>query len=453
MKAVFVCDNKEDWEFYTNLFKLHFSKIELICKISVKDAIQFISEDGPPLFVIIDSLVRGDTLEKYFHEICMVTEKRPVLFIEPPPDVSKRLPIDFYEVNSANGLIKRPFILDQFKECVKKILKAIHGELLKLSSVDMNREDCLPVKVRNFYRFKKVPYDVYLELTPTKFVKIINKNEAFTEGLIQKYISKKVRFFYLEKKDHLQFLERSLLSLLKILHTPKIAKESIIAAQISSVAIIHEYVRTIGVCEKIIMLSKKLIEKTFRVYRDVRTLNELFKIYPFRDNDLSEQAVLTMYICEAILIDMGWGNDIMRNKLGLASIIHDCLLTNDDLVSISSAKDPNLSMFSEIEQNEYLTHPKRTAEVALDFLGFPESEFIILQHHELPSGQGFPQGINSHQITALSCVFIIANNFVCELGQKGISKPSINKILNGFTEIYDTGNFKKPLQSLRKFFK
>ena len=453
MKAVFICDNKEEWEFYTNVFKLHFSKIELICKISVKDAIQFISEDGAPLFVIIDALIKGDTLEKYFHEICMVTEKRPVVFIAAPDNIPRKLPIDFYEVNSANGVIKRPFLLDQFKEIIKKILKAIHGELLKLSSIEMNKDDCLPMKVRNFYRFKKVPYDVYLELSTTKFVKIINKNEAYTEGMIQRYISKKVRFFYLEKKDHLQFLERSLLSLLKILHTPKIAKESILAAQISSVAIIHEYIRTIGVCDKIILLTKKLIEKTFRVYRDVRTLPELIKIFPFRDHDLSEQAVLTMYICEAILIDMGWGNDIMRSKLGLASIIHDCLLTNDDLVSISSAKDPNLKMFSDDEQEEYLSHPKRTAEVALDFQGFPESEFIILQHHELPSGQGFPQSINSHQITALSCVFIVANNFVCELSQKGVSKTSISRILNTFTETYDTGNFKKPLASLRKFFK
>ncbi len=453
MKAIFICDNKDEWEIYSNLFKVHYPKIELTCKLNLKDVARHVSEAGPPLFTIIDSLLKEDSLEKVFHEVCMLTERRPVIFIEPAPPAKKKFPIDFFEVNSANCFIKRPLKIEFFKESINKVIKSIHGEMMKLSSVELDKDSCLPVKVRNFYRFKKVPYDVYLELSDTKFVKIINKNETFPEGLIQKYIRKKVRFFYLEKKDHLQFLERSLVSLLKILHTPKIARESVLAAQISSVAIIHEYVRTIGVSDHIILLTKKLIDKTFRVYRDSRDLINILKIFPFRDRDLSEQAVLIMYVCEAMLNDMGWGNDIMRAKLGLASVIHDCLLINDDLHKVTSLNDPNLEMFSEEEQEEYKVHAMRTAEVALDFSGFPETEFIITQHHELPNGEGFPQGLNSHQITALSCVFIIANNFVASLAQGKLSKANINKILKEFTEIYDVGNFKKPLSSLKKFFR
>ncbi|MCK5883829.1 MAG: hypothetical protein KAG61_09085 [Bacteriovoracaceae bacterium] len=452
MKAIFICDNKDEWGIYSNLFKAHYPKIELTCKLNLRDVARHIAEQGPPLFTIIDSLIKEESLENVFHEVCMLTERRPIIFIEPAPPVQKRFPIDFFEINFANSFIKRPLKIELFKKSVNKVIKAIHSEMMKLSSVELDRESCLPVKVRNFYRFKKVPYDVYLELSETKFTKIINKNEPYNEGLIQKYIQKKVRFFYLEKKDHLQFLEKSLVSLLKILHTPRIAKESVLSAQISSVAIIHEYIRTIGVSDHIILLTKKLIDKTFRVYRDCRDLINVLKIYPFQDRDLSEQAVLTMYVCEAILNDMGWGNDIMRSKLGLASIIHDCLLINDDLHKVTSLNDPNLEMFSEEEQEEYKVHAMNTAEVALYFSGFPETEFIIIQHHELPNGEGFPQGLNSHQITALSCVFIIANNFVAGLAQGKLSKTNINKILKEFTEIYDVGNFKKPLASLKKFF-
>lgn len=452
MNVLFICDNKADWEIYTNLFKLHFSQLQLICKLNFKDANKYILEEGSPLFTIIDSLLKENSLDDIFLNICKLTEKRPVVFIEPEAPAKKRFPLDFYEVNSANSFIKRPLQLVQFKEVIKKVLKSIQGEMLEMAAVEMDRDGCLPVKIRNFYRFNKVPYDVYMELTHTKFVKIISKNEPYTEGLIQKLMQRKIRFLYLEKKDHLEFLERSLVSLLKIMHTPSINSDSIMVAQITGVAIMHEYVRTVGVSDKILSLAKKIIEKTFKVYRDLRTINEVIKRFPFEQKDLSDQAILTMYICEAIINDMGWGNDIMRHKLGLASLIHDCMLTNDDMIRITRMDDPNLEMFSDEEKEEYRQHPLKTAEAALSFQGFPEAEFIISQHHELPDGKGFPHGLNSHQITALSCVFIIANNFVGELANKGLKRESIKSIIAEFSEKYDVGNFKQPLKSLRKFF-
>ena len=60
MKALFICDNKEQWELYTNLFKAHFPKIPLVCAIKGEDALNYLQFDGPFSMFLIDAELKDE---------------------------------------------------------------------------------------------------------------------------------------------------------------------------------------------------------------------------------------------------------------------------------------------------------------------------------------------------------------------------------------------------------
>lgn len=452
MKVLFITENKDIARVFIKIFQTNLVKFTLDCVLNFDEGIEYLKNNKTPMFTIVDTSIKEE-LSDIFIRVSQLTDKRPVILIASEGGEKQNLPIDFFSVNSANGVIKRPLNMTQAMNVFRAVLKGIHDDMIREQTVDIKKEDCIPIKIRNFYRFKKMKYDVFLELSETKFVKVINKNEEFFPSLIDKFVRKGVKFLYLEKKEHLQFIETSIDSLLRIFKTAKLAPENIFLAQINATSIIHEHIRTIGVSDKIVVLAKKVISSTSKNYDQFKSVKEMLKCFPFKEKDLPEQAILTSYLSEALLRALGWSSDMSKMKLGLASILHDAPLSNDDLIKISSLEDPNLAMFTEDEQEEYRTHTLKAAQLALDFPGFSEVDFIIAQHHELPSGKGFPRKLNSNQITALSCVFIVVNNFVAELSQKGISRSSVDRILDSFSTLYNEGNFKAPIKSLKDFLK
>ncbi len=316
----------------------------------------------------------------------------------------------------------------------------------------IEKKERVPIRIRNFSRLNEVPYDIYLDLSEGKYIKIINKNETFTSDTISKFAKKKVRYFYLEKNEHLEFLENTVDRLIENFKKSEFSLPNSIDAQVDAVQAIHEYVRAIGVNEKIIELTKRVIKTTVTSYSSISKLKALIIEFPLLYNDVAEQAVLVSYISEGLLLHMGYKSKQARLKLGLAAILHDCMLSNDDLAGITSFADTSLSTFGQAEREEFRSHPLRGAEIASEYKLVSEADFIIAQHHELPDGNGFPYQLPPHKIPSHSCIFIVVNNFVSDLCQRGISEYEIASILDEYKNIYDVGNFREPLMHLTSCF-
>ena len=126
------------------------------------------------------------------------------------------------------------------------------------------------------------------------------------------------------------------------------------------------------------------------------------------------------------------------------------MLEDDELYKIHSLEDPNIEMFTEEQQQSYREHPTKAAEIAANFTGYPEADFIIAQHHEKPKGEGFPNGLTTNKLSAHSCIFILANNFVIRYADKQSTKGATLEIFRDMKAIYNQGNFKDPLIALQK---
>lgn len=453
MKALYVCDNKEEWNLLRNIFHAHFSKVELICAIKGADALNYLSFEGPFALIIIDCSIKEDDPSDLAKEIFDTSGERATIFIGTEAMIKDRVDEQFYMENEMVFLYQKPFDPIKFKGVVQESIYWAKKEDFENSIVEINKEDYLPLRLKNFYLFDIVPYDVYIELTKTKFVKVLSANKKYTQSTIQDFQRRNIRHLYLHKNEHLKFLESSIEKITLTLSQKANQPRMILQAQIAGVLVIHQYLRDIGPSEVVIKFCELLIDSVPKNYKHLGDLKSVLNNFPFENADLAEQSVLKAYICEALSKELDWRSDLSRRKLGLTAIIHDCYLDNEDMAKITHIDSAEFEMLNKDQQELLKEHPNKAAELSRHFNGFTDVEFIIQEHQELPDGSGFPRGLIASKITAISAVFIIANNFVTQLAINGLSKSSVHNTVAGFISYYNLGNFKEPSKLLKKMIK
>ena len=451
MKALYICDEKEEWNHIRNLFASHFPKVELICVTDGSDAIEYLSYEGPFGLILVEAAMKSDDPSELTRKVISLAGERPIIFVGAQAFITDRIDEEFYIKSDTNDLLIRPIEIESFKDTVNKAIGWAEEEEFEKSIEDIDREELLPMKLRNFYLFESLPYDVYLELTQTKFIKIISANKRYSHSDINAYAKKNVKVLYLQKNEYLKFLEDGIEKLLMIFDGQvKLSTKKIIANQIRSVLIIHQYVQTVGVSQNLIKLCDRVIAVTREVTLEHKKFKNILPFFPKAHADLAEQAVMTLYLSETILTALGWASETSRKKLGLASLLYDSMLTNDDLSKIRSLEDPQLQMFTVSEQEEFKNHPLKAAEMAQYFQGYPDTDFIIAQQHERPKGDGFPSKLTNNKLTAHSCAFILSNNFVTRLVTDNKNQGALLNIFREIKSVYNQGNFKDPLSALQR---
>ncbi len=453
MKALYICDNKDEWLTLNGLFAGNFPKVELICCLNGSDALDHLAYEGPFAIVMIEASIREENPSTLGQRILETVGERPIIFMGSEVHIKDRVDNDLYNGHPINAIIHTPYDIEVFKEVITSTLEWAKKEEFEESIEEIDREELLPMRVRNFYMFKVVPYDVYLELTQTKFIKIIKRNQPYTHAKIQSYAKKNIKNLYLGKNDFIRMLEDGIEKVTEGLSQKNASLKSIFGNQIRAALIIQQYIRAIGVSDDIQALCSLIIETTDKTIRRYESPTEVISKIPFNTCDFAEQAILTSYYCEAILHNLGWKSDLSRKKLGLASLLQDSTLSNEDLIKVSGAEDPNLQMFTREEQDEYLSHPIQAAEIAKQFQGYSEADFIIAQQHEKPNGTGFPFGVTANKMTAHSCAFILASTYVSKLAISGKKDDDKNRIIDQLKVDYNLGNFKEPLMALVKAVK
>jgi len=454
LKALFICDQKEEWSTHSNLFKTHFSNVELVCAIKGSDALEYLSYEGPFAIVIIDCTIQSDEPTELAQKVIDVVGERPIIFTGTKVMIN-RVDENLLLNHPLNDIIYKPYKIENFQSVLSGAFEWAKEEEFEQSIEELDREELLPMKIRNFYLFKEVPYDVYLELTSVKFIKIIGKDRPYTHADILTYARRNIKFLYLRKNDYLKFLEDGIKKVSEVLKTKNLKSKNAIAFQIRAALLIHQYIRTVGISSDIINLCTRVIEVTGEVFDQHRynqkNAKELLNNIPFSQGDFAEQSIFTNYLCEAILDGLGWKSDLSRKKLGLASLLQDSMLSNEDLVKVRSLDDPNFQMFTAEEQQEFLEHPTKAAEIAQHFQGYPDADYIIAQHHERPDGSGFPVGLQSNRFSAHSCAFILASTYVTRFTNSKREHSDKLQILQDFKRTFNIGNFKEPLKELAKY--
>jgi response regulator RpfG family c-di-GMP phosphodiesterase len=454
LKALFIENNDETSSPIKKLIGSHFPKIQLVDVSADSDLMEMLTSDGPFSFIIIDIDNKNIDVSELYNMINDTLGIRPYVFVGTPNSVKSYITNAILQLPHLNFIVETPLVPEELKKAVLAAIEWVKQEEFEESILEFSRDDLHKMRLRNFYLFDQLPYDVYIELTPTKFGKVITKNKVYSHQFIQNYSRKNIKYFYLRKDEHLKFLDTSIKNLLKIYEAKLSDKKKYISLHMKTIFIVHQFIKTLSVSEEIVKIIHHFIDSV----RDVVKSNESFvtlldQVTENPNMTFTEHSLATAYVCEYILYSMGWSADMSRDKLLLAAVLQDIGLSNDEMLKIRSLNDPNFKMLSEEEQLEFKNHPMKAAQISTFFSGFSDVDFILCEQHEHPTGDGFPKGLNSSGLITISCIFILASNFVQRLATSNKSPGAYKEILGSMKRVYNTGNFKDPLKALEKSLK
>lgn len=147
---------------------------------------------------------------------------------------------------------------------------------------------------------------------------------------------------------------------------------------------------------------------------------------------------------------MTWDSANTHYKLSLASYLHDITIGNISLHRIKTLEELAATDAPEEDKEQFREHAHAAAALSRTMKDFPgDVDHIIAQHHELPSGKGFPLGIGHTKISPLAAVFIVAHDLTDELYEKreGLKlRESVARLEKTYTQ----GYFKRVIQALKE---
>lgn len=302
-----------------------------------------------------------------------------------------------------------------------------------------------PVRLFFFWRFSKVDFPIFLRLGDNKFVKILNAGESYGPQFLEKYLEKGQKYLYVEREN---FNELAL-SLYKkpLVDFDKNLDES--EKRLRRTQFIQQMVLSVGVTPDVIETAENDLAKIIEEAKDKKTLSKLLHILEKSGSYNADHANLLAYLTAAMCDELGWGTRRSKEKLGFASLFHDITLPDSRLAILNYRSLQGLNHFNNDSQKRYHDHPLKCAELVKEITAkYPQVDTIIMQHHERPDGSGFPYGKDYNQITPLSCLFIVAHDFVSRVYERHFNIDDAMEICEEMKIEYTLGQFKRCMIAL-----
>jgi len=365
----------------------------------------------------------------------------------------------FNDDNKNNAKLDMPFDHEEFIEVISKAL-------LSLSTHDSSDMAAIPlsqgskyyrIKIKRFLKFKKAFSNTYIKLSEDKYIKVLNIDELVEHEKFERYLTKGLEFLYLDKQQFNDYLDNRVNALMDKLDQKNLESSEAVSLHLESLQQVQEVAMSVGVKKQIIDLADKLTGNVIDTIKKNKNLKDFLSPTSSGMGYQFEHSNLVNYLVCGIANHLSsLSTDITGQKLIQASIFCDIGLPEDRLMQIiSMASDKYIALPQ--EQKKLVQQHMQEGAKAIGNTNHPmadEIERIILAHHELPDGAGFPKGLTNQQIPLLSAAFILAYNFANQIimgGKK--SNIQIDKIFSAMGASYSQGNFASPYKALKDALK
>ncbi len=457
MKALLVSDNKDDWETIRNILKANYPKIELVCSINSSDAITVAGTDGPFGFFMLDCNMKEEDPNELGLSLVDFTGPRPIIFLGNEAMINDRISQELFATNEFNEKIHKPLdredFLEEFKAKVNRSLSWAKEEEFEQSLEKVNPDDFIKMKLKAFYLYKTFPYDIFLAITSSTYIKIISADKPYTHSLLVTYAKKNIKFLHIKKDDQLKYLEGESLKCLKALRSISPTSGDIYLLQIRSMTVLHQYLIALGVTPTVLTLGNALADSVNTVFDEKTDLIQILAEYPYFYEGTASKSLLTAYICAAVAKKLSWESETVKKKLTICSILQDVSLPDEAMSKINSENSSMLQNYSEEEQELFFNHPLTAAEYAKQFTSYPDIDYIVESHHELPNRKGFPTKPTSSKLTKVCAVFNVSQFIAAEIDGAEPSNAILSKAVKTMSRDFSNGNFREVLNIIKSIFK
>ena len=320
-----------------------------------------------------------------------------------------------FEGQNLSALLRKPF---RWEELVSTLRNIFVTASLDNTSSD---HEYLPVKLKTLARVNVMKADLYIKLAEEKFVKLIRKGDTFSQTDYQHYADKQIDCLYLKRKECDDFLSKFTTEVMTLSLAKTLPWTSSCDVLESAYETVHNTILTFGFTKEAQDLAKASAHLAIKTIVHLPKLSELF-LHTDSNHYLYRHSTLLAQLSCLVASAIGWTSESTQYKLSLASFLHDISIKDADLamLEIKNGEDQELLKKNEKRMAAFRKHPEEASLLLSTFKELPpDVSDIILHHHEKPDGSGFPLGLKSKSLDPLPSLFIISQDIVNFVWEKG----------------------------------
>ncbi|MCT4641487.1 MAG: hypothetical protein N4A33_04260 [Bacteriovoracaceae bacterium] len=426
MKILLISEEEEAISKLQKLITHILPNFEFSLATNLTQSMEIICNESPCSFYIIDSDITSFSLTDILQTINDFAGSKPILFTGHYNSFKGKISQQNYDSHEKNNFIPKPYehenFLNDLKEALSKIIEFVEKENRKQDLETIDPKDFIKLKLRSFYLFNAFKYDIYLEVTSTRFLKILPAGTKYSHSFLSKYAKRNIKYFQIRKTEHLKYLDEEVQSCIN--EFTKILKLS--GAQyvflLKSITILHQYLQALGHSEKAQILLELIVNYILKIHKEKNKLLQHLESYPYYYEGISSKSLLSALMNLSMSNVMQWDSETTKARLVAASILQDYYVEDDSLSKIIRLKDSLFKNLNEDEKKKFEIHPVKAAHLATSFSKYPDISSILENHHELPSKRGFPNQIAIGSLNQLSIVFNISTYFAALIDGKAFDE-------------------------------
>lgn len=309
-----------------------------------------------------------------------------------------------------------------------------------------NDQELVKIQISHLIKFADSFKGIEVHLPMNgKFVKFNYSEDQFID-ILRKLQQKEVTEVWVLPSDCKKILDEIKESMsAKTFYDPKTSDEKRVESIDNSMKLVKNVINQLGVDTETVVLLKTINTRAMSLLNESPSIFSFVKRFKKNCSEEFLRSMLTSYVMSLMIDKFAWKSDLVKEKGALASLLCDVMLDKDDFNILRSWNKP----FEELP-DRIRSHPVTVSDkLRIKRNVIPaETITIIEQHHELPNGKGYPNGIGSNRFNQLSCIFIVSQQFIEALFDVNFDFEKRLEIINRLQRKYDSKAFEKALDSL-----
>lgn len=358
------------------------------------------------------------------------------------------------------GFIPKPFSNKQIVATVEALLapsKHQRSAAPTLASAPLiQKAQYIPVRLQLLAYIKEIATPLYAKINDEKYVRLTQEESVFSLETLQKYESKKISCLYIESDAAEEFIseykKRSLSQ--KIWNDA----ENLPGAQFIKLntELLRDLSNKLGWSESLIGLAADNLTTALHIVSSHPKLSHVLRQFQKIEHfGFAEHSSLLVMLTSGLAFQLKIADEATLRKLTFASLLHDMQLTDDEFAKqnkiVKSIEAGN--HFESRDVKSVMSHPAKAAELCRHWDFCPGVvDTIIFEHHETADGRGFPMAKKSSELHPLSCLFIVAEDFVNYFAEN-FGTIDMAYYLRTRAEIFSAPEFRYVLEALGESFK
>lgn len=263
------------------------------------------------------------------------------------------------------------------------------------------------IKVDQFFCGNASIFDLYIRLSPNKYLKILNAGDFFDTNRMESLKeSRNVEYLYFKTQDRVVYVNFMNEIVSRVTQSNKVAPEVKLSfTQNLSEKYIDE-LYTKGLTRANIEEGHKVCENTFNMIATDDRLGVLLKNFIDYDDSITSHLFLCSLYASIICKNLEWVSKHSTGVILFGTFLHDV----GKIKLPKNIRDKKKNELTSSQFEEYKKHPQYGIELLDGVKGINEQIIqTVYQHHELLDGTGFPMGLTKNKIYPLARIVSFAN--------------------------------------------